>query len=153
VENITVLLENRDPDINDNVSVIITKDDGYETIVEGTISITFTGASVAAISGDPYLFPASGPAIKLPDTYGIYRTVQHSESCACANIVVSKITNLDTKDAPRMGQDIHVLEEGYFITRLVIHKEDKTVIDIDLENPFEDTTISWMPVELTTHLP
>jgi len=108
---------------------------------------------VAAISGDPYLFPVSGPAIKLPDTYGIYRTVQHSESCACANIVVSKITNLDMKDAPRMGQDIHVLEEGYFITRLVIHKEDKAVIDIDLENPFEDTTISWMPVELTTNLP
>jgi len=133
-------------------------DNGYEWLNPETTTVTYNRGlynpnefhaikspkpEIAALSGDPYLFPVVGPVIKLPDIYGIYRVLQHKETKTCVNVIVEERRDLDVSMAPDGGSHQTPIKSGFFLSRLLIHGENNQIIDIDLMAAFDDLSV-WM---------
>lgn len=108
--------------------------------------VTVTATNSASVNGDPYIKPVTGPIIKIPNHYDIYRLLQNVSTGMIVNVEVGPISDLDVDNNVTMD-GIRPILEGYFMTKLAFrtHTGGPLVV-LDLESPtvFEDRDdIGW----------
>lgn len=114
-------------------------------------SFTFVEAAQATIGGDPYLFPCSGPPIKLPNKYGAYRMYQNRTKGIFVDATVDQVDLTGRIGAGKLDWAKPV-SKGYYITKLTIHdRGEPVVLDLGLDSEFletEDACLKWCGEQL-----
>lgn len=100
----------------------------------------------ASIGGDPYLFPVSGPPVKIPNVFGRYRLLHLCTLGLYCDVIVDKQDIQMPKYPTSLDRWSTVIERGHFITKCLLNSTDgpKLVLDVTNAELFNRNDVPWV---------